>query len=249
MRLYGLIGNNLGHSWSANYFQRKFKKENITDAEFHLFELKDLTELMPLIQSKPDLCGFTVTAPFKEAIIPYLHTMTKDAQEIGAVNAVSVRRTPSGRIRLHGHNTDYDGFAYLLHKHLVETRFHAIVLGNGGAAKAVCFELRFWGIYYTVVSRTKSANTITYQELTDDMIRQAALIVNATPLGSSPYINECPAINYDCLTESHTLIDLNYNPRRTLFMKKGKEKGASVANGYAMLKEQADVAWEFWNKK
>ncbi len=249
MRLYGLIGKNLGHSWSANYFKRKFKKENITDAKFRMFELEDLSELMPLIQSKPELCGFTVTAPFKQAIIPYLHSISETAQEVGAVNVVKVKRTPSGKIRLHGGNSDYAGFEELIVQHYFELDRPAIVLGNGGAAKAVCYVLMYCGIDYTIVSRTKTANTISYEELTDDMLRQAALIVNATPLGSSPYINECPDINYDCLSERHTLIDLNYNPRITLFMQKGREKGAYAVNGYEMLVKQAEGAWEFWTSK
>ena len=212
-----------------------------------MFELADIHDYKYIILENPNLNGLTVTSPFKQTIIPYITLLSDTAQQIGAVNVIDIKRK-NHQIELYGYNTDYWGFEQALKKQLNGNEQYAIVLGNGGAAKAVEFVLHTLGFQYVLVSRTKSTKTITYNELSDNLLKKADIIINATPLGLFPNVNTCPEINYDCLSPKHLLFDLNYNPTMTLFMQKGYQQGARVVNGYDMLCFQADKAWTIWNK-
>ena len=243
MRRYGLIGRPLGHSASAAYFAAKFEREGIADCAYALYELPDIGALEGLLARTPDLCGFNVTIPYKERIIPRLQSMAEEARTIGAVNCVRI--TPEGLV---GHNTDAYGFRTSLLKLLNGERpEQALVLGTGGASKAVKYVLGQLGIPFDTVSRTASAEGYTYATLTPEAVRSHRLIVNATPLGTFPKTDECPGIPYDAIGETHFLFDLVYNPPLTEFLRRGQQQGAAIANGYDMLVGQAEKAWEIWN--
>lgn len=246
MILYGLIGYPLGHSYSPAYFARKFADENQNDHEYRLFPLKTIEELPSLLQAYPQLKGFNVTIPYKKALLPYLHRLTPEARAIGAVNTVAVVRN-GDEIQLHGHNTDAPAFSITLQKVLGDQRPQALVLGTGGAAQAVIYTLRQLGIRFRVVSREKKdIDTLTYKELMPDIVSNCKLIVQCTPLGMFPHEDGCPDLPYEAITSDHILYDLIYNPLETLFLKKGKEKGATTVNGLEMLHLQAEMSWKFW---
>ncbi|MBD5369982.1 MAG: shikimate dehydrogenase [Bacteroides sp.] len=240
---YGLIGRTLGHSFSASYFNSFFKERNI-DAEYNLFELREISDLPQLLYSHPHLRGLNVTIPYKQEVIPFLSGLTPEAESIGAVN--TVLRTASGDLL--GHNTDAPGFSKALLPHLADRR-QALVLGTGGASRAVVYALRQLGVEPTLVSRRKTPDTITYGELTPDVIRTHPLIVNCTPLGTWPETDRFPPIPYNLLTSSHFCFDLVYNPPLTQFMKLSIEAGAGTCNGLEMLHYQADFAWIYWNSQ
>lgn len=246
MTLYGLIGYPLGHSYSPAYFARKFADEKLTGHEYRLFPLKNIEELTSLLQSYPQLKGFNVTIPYKKSILPYLHRLTPEAQAIGAVNTVAVIRK-GDEIQLHGHNTDAPAFRATLQKLLDAQRPQALILGTGGAAQAVIYSLRQLGIEPWVVSREKKdSGTLTYDELTPEIVSKCKLIVQCTPLGMFPHVDTCPPLPYEAITPEHILYDLIYNPEETLFLKKGKDKGAITINGLEMLHLQAEISWQFW---
>ncbi len=246
MRLYGLIGFPLTHSFSHQYFEKKFADANIQDACYKLFPLEDLTQLPLLIQQYTDLQGFNVTIPYKVAILPFLHFISDEAREIGAVNCVKIERNASGII-LSGYNTDIFGFRESLVPVLKPHHRNALVLGTGGAAKAVCFTLQQLGINYTQVSRSikNEANKL-YSQLTEADLHYNLLIINTTPAGMFPEISKSPDIPYQFLTSRHLLFDLIYNPDITRFMQSGLDAGATVLNGLKMLELQADKSWEIW---
>lgn len=247
MRKYGLIGYPLKHSFSIGFFNEKFKSENI-DAEYVNFEIPDINLFMNVISENPDLCGLNVTIPYKEQIIPFLDELDKDTAKIGAVNVIKIIRQ-KGKIKLIGYNSDIIGFTQSIEPLLKEHHKKALILGAGGAAKAVFHGLKNLGIASTYVSRTKQQpDMLTYEELTPEIIAENTIIVNATPVGMFPNVDACPDIPYDCLTKNHLLYDLLYNPDTTLFMKKGAERGAKTKNGLEMLLLQAFAAWEIWNK-
>lgn len=246
MRLYGLIGHPLEHSFSKDYFEKKFRNECL-DCKFMNFDIDSLDKLKGTVISNPDLQGFTVTFPYKNEIISHLDSIDKSANEIGAVNVVKIDHGG----KLHGFNTDYIGFQELLTDATSEKKIsRAIVCGTGGASKAVQHVLKMKHIEYQIVSRNpNTADSLSYQQLKDCGFHDNELIINTTPLGMHPNTNECVDIPFDTINQSNILIDLIYNPEETLFLKKGKSKGASIYNGLKMLHIQADAAWDIWNKE
>lgn len=248
MNKYGLIGYPLKHSFSISYFNEKFQSENI-DAEYVNFEIPRIEDFMEVVEENPNLRGLNVTIPYKEQVIPYLDELDKDTAKIGAVNVIKIIPQGKGDVKLVGYNSDIIGFTRSIEPLLQSHHVKALILGTGGASKAIFHGLANLGIEATFVSRTKKSNDIlTYQELTPEIMQEHTVIVNTTPLGMYPNVDACPDIPYDQLTPNHLLYDLLYNPHETLFMKKGMERGATVKNGLEMLLLQAFVSWEIWNK-
>ncbi len=247
MRLYGLIGYPLSHSFSASYFARKFADENIAGSDYQLFPIPDISGLNDLLATKPELLGFNVTIPYKIAVRPYLHQLSAEAEAVGAVNCVKIERSGAD-VKLTGHNTDIFGFRESLLPFLKPYHKQALVLGTGGAARAVCYTLQQLGISISMVSRKADGpGIINYRQLTREIISQHQLIINTSPVGMYPNMEACPEIPYQFLTSRHVLYDLVYNPTETLFMKKGLAAGAAVTNGLRMLELQAEKSWEIWN--
>lgn len=240
MRYFGLIGKSLSHSFSKRFFTSKFEAEGI-DAIYSLYELEDVSHIDALI-AEQQLAGFNVTIPYKVAIIPYLDELTDEAREAGAVNCVVLKQG-----RKVGHNTDIAGIEASLHWLDIEG-CEALILGSGGASKAVQYVLHKQQIPFKVVSRDKERGDITYAELTDEIIKSHKLIINTTPLGMFPDTESSPEINYDALTEQHRVLDIVYNPAETLFLKRAKERGATTMGGMMMLQTQAIASWHFWNR-
>jgi shikimate dehydrogenase len=246
MDLYGLIGMPLKHSFSMGFFNEKFASENI-DAEYRNFEIPKIKEVKKIIKENKNLRGLNVTIPYKELVIPYLDALSENAKAIGAVNVIKIDRKKSSA-RLTGYNSDIIGFKQSLEPMLKPHHKRALVLGTGGAAKAVFHGLKQLDIIPTYVSREKkNKTTLTYSEIDADVMETNTVIVNCTPVGMFPNVDECPIIPYNLLTSNHILYDLLYNPDETLFMKRGKEYGATTKNGLEMLLLQAFAAWEFWN--
>ena len=249
MKKYGLIGYPLGHSFSKNFFNEKFQSENI-DAEYVNFEIPSIDEFPNIIQMSPHLSGLNVTIPYKEQIIPYLDELDKDAAAIGAVNVIKPIHDAKGKIKLIGYNSDIIGFTRSIESLLEPHHQKALILGTGGASKAVHHGLIQLGLETTFVSRKpKNASTLAYTDLTPEVMDEYKVIVNCTPVGMYPRADECPEIPYQLLTPKHLLYDLLYNPSTTLFMKKGAENGAMVKNGLEMLLLQAFAAWDIWNQE
>ena len=247
MKKYGLLGYPLDQSFSRNYFNQKFEAEKI-DAEYLNFEIPEIKEIKNVIKENPELNGLNVTIPYKEQVIPYLDDLDEDARLIGAVNVIKFSKGLFGKVKLKGYNSDIIGFKQSIEPLLKEHHRKALILGTGGASKAVFQGLKQLGVASTFVSRTAKEFCITYEEITPKTMEQYTVIVNTTPLGMYPNVNACPAIPYELLTSDHLLYDLLYNPDETLFMRKGKEKGAVVKNGLEMLLLQAFAAWEIWQK-
>jgi shikimate dehydrogenase len=246
MRTFGLIGRSLAHSFSQTYFTQKFYQLGLDDCRYELFELAAASELPSLLAQHADLAGLNVTIPYKEQIWPYLDDIASSAARVGAVNVIEIR--PDGR--LIGHNTDYVGFRESLRTFypVPASGARALVLGTGGAAKAVAVALRELGISYWLVSRDMLGQHLTYPDLTPEVLAAHPLIINTTPLGTYPDVNACPPLPYAALTPRHYLYDLVYNPSETLFLQKGREAGAHAKNGFDMLERQAEAAWAIWNK-
>lgn len=241
MKQYGLIGKSLSHSFSKNYFEQKFEKEGITDANYSLFELAKIKDFQGLIENE-NLSGLNVTIPYKEAIIPYLSELDEEANAIGAVNTIQF--TKSG---LKGYNTDIIGFRNSIKPFLENIHTRALILGTGGASKAVAYALEQLGIKILYVSRTpKGENQINYEDVNHYVMKHHLLIINTTPIGTFPNIGEAPEIPYEYLTDQHFLYDLVYNPSETQFLKHAKTAGAIAVNGDQMLKIQAEEAWKVW---
>lgn len=247
MDKYGLIGFPLSHSFSKGYFGEKFLKEQI-DAIYENFELPSLDEI-PSLFAQEQLKGMNVTIPYKEQIIPYLDALDDTARAIGAVNVIRVEETPEGR-RFIGYNSDVIGFMNAIRPFLKSEHTHALILGTGGASKAVRYGLENEGLKTLYVSRKadQKSGIVSYEQLTADLLKTYTVIVNTTPLGMYPHVEQAPEIPYDFLTDKHLLYDLIYNPAETQFMKNGKDQGAVVINGLQMLYLQADAAWKIWNK-
>lgn len=251
MRVFALIGYPLTHSFSKKYFTEKFEKEGIENSRYELLELPDYHDFPKLLKDNPELAGLNVTIPHKQNIIPFLDELdAASAQRIGAVN--TIKFLSNGRLK--GYNTDYYGFRISLEQwlaslKLIRAQLKALVLGNGGAAKAVFAALTDLQIQYTIVSRQPEHDSaiISYHDLTADVLTEHLLIINTSPLGTYPNIEDCPAIPYELLGSNHLLYDLVYNPAETLFLKKGKAQGAQIHNGLPMLQLQAEKAWEIWN--
>lgn len=247
MKRFGLIGYPLGHSFSKNFFNEKFHSENI-DAEYVNFEIPTIEDFNKIIKANPTLCGLNVTIPYKEQVIGYLDELDKDAAAIGAVNVIKIERI-KGKTRLTGFNSDVMGFTQSIESLLEPHHKKALILGTGGASKAINYGLHKLGLETKFVSRSKrNENTITYDDITPEIMEEYKVIVNCTPTGMYPKADECPNIPYDLLTPEHLLYDLLYNPDTTLFMKNGSDRGAIVKNGLEMLLLQAFGAWDIWNK-
>jgi len=246
---YGLIGYPLGHSFSIDYFNNKFISENI-DAEYINFEIKEISALKNVLRENPELCGLNVTLPYKMDVIPLLDSLTENARNIGAVNVIKFKKGGFfTKLHLEGHNSDITGFKQSIEQLLNDTHRKALILGTGGASKAIYHGLKQLGLECLFVSRTNEHYSVTYHEVTPEIIQDYTVIVNATPLGMYPKTDTCPDIPYQYLTPDHLLYDLIYNPDETLFMRKGKESGAVVKNGLEMLLLQAFISWEIWNKE
>lgn len=244
--VYGLIGHPLGHSFSQKFWTEKFARDHI-DAEYLNFDIASAQELLDIVRSHPTLRGLNCTIPHKRAIIPLLDELSPRAKEIGAVNVVTIRRGEGERgFRLVGYNSDIIGFAESLRPLLRPTHRRALVLGTGGASRAVVVALKEMGIDWQYVSRTSREGALTYDDLKEETIASHTLIVNCSPVGMYPHIDEAPAIPYEHLTPDHILFDLVYNPAETLFMARGRQQGATVKNGQEMLERQALASWHFW---
>ena len=245
---YGLIGYPLGHSFSRSFFTKKFQEETI-DAEYLNFEIPEVSTLLRIIQEHPHLKGVNVTLPHKVAVIPLLHELSPEAAAIGAVNVIRITHTPTGETYLKGFNSDVIGFTDSIRPLLKSYHRKALVLGTGGASKAICRGLENLGIEWTYVSRNSGPDRLTYSQLTPMILKEYTVIVNCSPVGMYPKVDQCPSLPYEYLTASHLLYDIVYNPTTTLFMKRGAEQGATVKNGIEMLERQAIASWEFWNAK
>ena len=243
MDRYGIIGFPLGHSFSRAFFTEKFQKEHI-DAEYVNFEIPSAHLLPEIVRSNPHLRGLNVTLPYKEAVIPMLDSMSDEAREIGAVNVIQVREG-----RLKGFNSDIIGFMGSLRPLLKPWHQHALVLGTGGASRAIRVGLERLGLDWTYVSRTASEGRLTYSALTPEVMEHYQVIVNCSPVGMFPKVDACPDIPYHLLSPRHLLYDLVYNPEETLFLKRGAQQGATIKNGLEMLHLQALASWEFWNER
>jgi shikimate dehydrogenase len=241
MKLYGLIGYPLGHSFSEKYFTEKFTAEQVTDCQYRAFPLKNIADLPQLLAGHDDLRGFNITIPHKQAIIPFLDDASKLPATLDACNCVKINNG-----KLTGYNTDVIGFEKSLLPHLQPFHKNALILGSGGAAAAVKFVLQKLNISFKTVSR-KSAAGLTYADLNKDIIEENLLIINCTPLGTFPAVEECAAIPYQFITAQHLLYDLVYNPAKTLFLQKGEQQGAAIKNGSDMLVIQAEESWRIWN--
>ncbi len=236
---YGLIGYPLSHSFSPAYFNNKFAIEKI-DARYDAYAIPTIDELTALLKEHQQLKGLNVTIPYKEQVLPLLHDIDTAARDIGAVNCIDIRDG-----RLIGYNTDYIGFAESLRSLLQAQHTHALVLGTGGAAKAVIYALKQLGIEYKIVSRT--GGDMQYADVGEQVLKQYKLIINTTPVGMYPEIDKAPDIAYQYLGKEHLLYDLVYNPEETMFLQKGMQQVAIIKNGYEMLILQAEAAWQIWN--
>ena len=242
MRQFGLIGRNISYSFSKSYFAEKFINENIVDAVYNVFDLNQIAEVENVFATE-GLVGFNVTIPYKQDIIPFLDELSPEAKAIGAVNTVLIK--DGKRI---GHNTDCYGFYHSILPLLENHHKKALVLGNGGAAKAVYYILDLLKIEYKIVSRTKTEDQLTYDELDESVMNDFQLIINCSPVGTFPNTENAPLLPYQFINEKHLLYDLIYNPPMTKFLENGQKNGAKIKNGHQMLVLQAEKAWKIWNK-
>lgn len=243
MKLYGLVGRKIEYSFSRNFFKNKFEKEKI-DAVYQNFDLQDLTELPEVLKTNPNLRGLNVTIPYKEQIIPFLNEIDPVAEKIGAINTIKIE--PSGALK--GYNTDYFGFKESLKPYLKKQHSHALILGTGGASKAIAYALQEMNILFQYVSRTPAKDQLSYSTLTREHFQKYKLLINCTPLGTYPAILEMPAVPVEFLNREHLIFDLIYNPPVTTLMEVALQKGAAVLNGQRMLELQAEYSWKIWNK-
>lgn len=244
MKLFGLIGYPLGHSFSKEYFTRKFEQEGLTDCFFDAFPIKSIGEFKDLIKANPLLKGLGVTIPYKEQVLPFVDELSEEVKYIGATNSIKI----SGN-KLIAYNTDITGFEQTFSKLLQSNHRKALVLGNGGSSKAVQYVLTKLGIAFLVVTRNKIINddTIHYTSIDQKIMSEYSIIINCTPVGMWPNENATPEIPFQFITSDHYLYDLVYKPLKTMFLTKGEERGATVQNGYAMLLIQAEASWQIWN--
>lgn len=247
MDKYGLIGYPLVHSFSISYFNQKFIDEKI-DAVYENFEIPTIDLLPEVIDSNPDLRGLNVTIPYKQKVMPFLDAISQEAMAIGAVNVIKVTRE-GGKSRLKGYNSDVIGFTKSIESMLEKFHKKALILGTGGASKAVDYGLKSLGLETVFVSRYQRPGTIQYEDITPDIIKEYNVIVNCTPCGMYPHTEECPKLPYEAMDNRTILYDLIYNPDTTLFIKKGAEHGANTKNGLEMLLLQAFASWDFWHGK
>ncbi len=243
MKRFGLVGQTLKHSFSKKYFEEKFAKEGIDDCCYENFELPSINEFPKLIENRPDLKGLNVTIPYKEEVVPFLQSKNEIVEEVGACNCIKI---VNGKLR--GYNTDAVAFKNSLQKKLKPYHKCALVLGTGGASKAVQYALKQLNIDFLLVSRRKQQNQLGYENVGEDTIRARLIIINTTPLGMYPNTNQDPPIPYKAITSHHLLYDLIYNPAKTKFLQHGEAQGAQIMNGYEMLLAQAEESWRIWNE-
>lgn len=246
MKKLGLIGYPLGHSFSKKYYLEKFEQEQIKGVDYDLYAIADIKDFQKLYTEDQRFYGFNVTIPHKQAVLSYMDELAEEAAEMQAVNCIRVEQV-NGKPFLRGFNTDAYGFSESLKPLLKSAHNQALVLGNGGAAKAVIYSLKKLNIPYKIVSRSLSNGDLTYAQLDKEIIQAHPLIINCSPLGSFPNVEESPQIPYEGVGKNHLLYDLIYNPTETTFLRKGREQGASTKNGYEMLLLQAEKNWEIWN--
>lgn len=244
MHKLGLLGKNISYSFSRSHFKSKFEKEGITDVSYENFDIEDISLFPSIINNTEALRGMNVTIPYKQAVMPFLDKIDKKAKAIGAVNTIKIKKNG----KLIGYNTDYYGFKKSLKPYLKTHHKKALILGTGGASKAVAYALKKLDIKYDYVSRTASKQVrFTYDDLNEDIINEFDIIINSTPLGTFPNIENCPDIPYKGISEKHILYDLIYNPLETKFLKLGKERNATTINGLKMLELQAEKSWSIWD--
>ena len=241
---FGLLGKNIGYSFSVGYFAEKFKSLNLEDYEYINFDIQTIEEFPEIIKNNPNLKGMNVTIPYKEAVIPYLDKISKKAQRIGAVN--TIKFTKKGKLK--GYNSDFYGFKKSLKPLLEPHHKKALILGTGGASKGVAFALEELGITYTFVSREATDESIGYKLVNATTFDNHQIVINCTPLGTSPNVDAFPPIPYEYFTPKHIAHDLIYNPEETIFLRKAKKQGAKTKNGLEMLRYQAEKSWRIWNK-
>ncbi|MHA7943340.1 shikimate dehydrogenase family protein [Formosa sp. 3Alg 14/1] len=244
MNKLGLVGKQISYSFSNSYFKQKFEDLKITDTTYQNFDLDNISEFPSIFTNHPEVKGLNVTIPYKEQVIPFLDKLDKKAKKIGAVNTIKV--TKKGK--LIGSNTDYYGFKKSIEPYLKPYHNHALILGTGGASKAIAFALKKLKIKFKYVSRSpKNDQTISYDALTSEVVDTYKVIINCSPVGTFPNVEDCPNIPYQLLTDEHLLFDLIYNPSETTFLRKGREQKATTLNGLKMLVYQAEKAWKIWN--
>ena len=247
MKKYGIIGFPLAQSASPAFFNKKFEAEGI-DAEYIPFEIESIEELPRILAENPELCGFNVTIPYKQQVMAYLERLSEGAKDIDAVNVVKVTHDSDGKAHLQGFNSDVIGFTRSIEELVRGKHSKALILGTGGASKAIAYSLEQLGIEYIFVSRTSGKGKIAYSDLTKEIMESHTLIVNCTPLGMVGHgIDKCPDIPYESIGASHLLYDIVYNPENTLFLQKGAAQGATTKSGYEMWYLQALASWEIWN--
>ena len=243
MKQFGLIGFPLTHSFSQKFFTKKFEKENLSDCRYDAFSIPSIDELPNILAANPELCGLNITIQYKEQVLSFLDEKSTLVKKVKACNCIKIING-----KMTGHNTDAPAFEQSLKEKLQPHHTKALILGTGGAAKAVEYSLRQLNILYKYVSRKPSAKSFSYEQLTNDLMQEYLLIINTSPLGMHPNIVEAPQIPYHTLTPKHYLFDLIYNPEKTLFLQKGEEQGAAIKNGYEMLVLQAEDSWRIWNE-
>jgi len=243
MKIFGLVGKDIAYSFSQKYFSDKFKKENRNDCIYKNFDIPDSTYFTQIIKKNKNIKGLNVTIPYKQEIIPYLDKLSRKAEEIGAVNCIKITK----KNKLKGYNTDIYGFKKSLLTLLQPHHTHALIFGTGGASKAVAYVLEKLNISYKYVSRNPQENNFSYNNLSKNVIEQHTLLINCTPTGTFPTIENAPQVNYNYLSNKHLVFDLIYNPNQTKFLKLAKENGSTTKNGYDMLVYQAEKSWEIWN--
>jgi shikimate dehydrogenase len=245
MKIYGLIGKTLGHSFSQKYFSEKFLKENVINCRYQNFELKELDKQIPELKKRADICGLNVTIPYKTQIIPFLDELTAESKEMNACNCIKIEKG-----KWIGHNTDVTGFGKTFIPHLKPHHKKALILGTGGASKAVAFVLKKLGIEFLYVTRNqiKSSGEINYQDISKEILQEYTIVINTTPVGMFPNVDAYPNLPYQYISDQNYFFDLTYNPAKTMFLAKAEEKGATVENGEKMLAIQAEESWKIWNE-
>ena len=245
-RLFGLLGKDISYSFSRGYFSEKFKQLNLDNHSYVNFDLPKIEDFPSILEDNESVLGINVTIPYKEAVIPYLDKIDKTAKEIGAVNTIKITK----RGNLKGYNSDVVGFEKSLLPLLEKHHNNALILGTGGASKAVAFALKKNNIKFKFVSRnSQGLDLLSYQDITKEIIEKYSIIINSTPVGTTPNVDKSPNIPYQFITEKHLLYDLIYNPEVTQFLSKGRANGAIIKNGYEMLQLQAEESWRIWNEE
>ena len=242
MRLFGLIGYPLSHSFSQKFFTEKFEKESIKDCKYLNFPIRSIEELRSVINENPGLEGINVTIPYKEQVIPFLDDVSEIVKQVGACNCIKIKKG-----KLHGYNTDVPGFESSFVKEFKPHHKQALILGTGGASKAVQFVLTKLAIPFKVVSRNPKGVETSYDSITANNIGDYTVIINTTPLGMQPAVEQFPSLPYSVMSNTHYLFDLIYNPAKTVFLESGEKYGATIKNGYEMLINQAEESWKIWN--